>query len=204
MTLIYKLAYWAGTIAQVVIRYPYQKTAREGVKTGQRLSRTETTPLGMMTLVAGVIPLVYTLTPWLDWANYHLPVWLGIIGLLLLVCSLFIFWRAHFDLKEKWSPTLEIRADHTLVTSGIYRLVRHPMYLSQLLWVIAQFLLLQNWLAGPLDLLFFIPFYLLRAPAEEKMMLDHFGDLYRDYMKKTGGLIPKGKGIGDKGNGEGT
>ena len=194
MTLIYKIAYWAGMIAQIVIRYPYQKTTREGVKTGLRLSHNEDILLGMMTLVALVIPLVYTLTPWLDWANYHLPVWLGIYGLLLLACSLFVFWRAHFDLKANWSPTLEIRADQTLVTSGIYRLVRHPMYLSQLLWVIAQMLILQNGLAGPLDLLFFIPFYFLRAPAEEKMLLERFGDAYQNYMKRTCGLIPKGKG----------
>jgi protein-S-isoprenylcysteine O-methyltransferase Ste14 len=50
---------------------------------------------------------------------------------------------------------------------------------------------LQNWLAGPLDLIFFIPFYLLRVQAEEKMMLDRFGDQYREYMKNVGGLVPK-------------
>jgi protein-S-isoprenylcysteine O-methyltransferase Ste14 len=62
---------------------------------------------------------------------------------------------------------------------------------SQLLWVIAQILLLQNWLAGPLDLLFFIPFYFLRVPTEEKMLLEAFGDPYREYMKKVGGVLPK-------------
>ena len=65
------------------------------------------------------------------------------------------------------------------------------MYASQWLWVIAQILLLQNWLAGPIDLLVFIPFYLLRVQAEEKMMLETFGDQYRQYMKETGGVIPK-------------
>ena len=79
------------------------------------------------------------------------------------------------------------------MTDGIYRFVRHPMYLSQLLWAIAQILLMQNWLAGPLNLLFFIPFYFLRTFAEEKMMHDRFGDAYRDYMNDTGGLIPRGK-----------
>ncbi|MCX6047580.1 MAG: isoprenylcysteine carboxylmethyltransferase family protein, partial [Chloroflexi bacterium] len=97
----------------------------------------------------------------------------------------------HMDLKSNWSPTLEIRQDHTLVTTGIYRYIRHPMYASQWLWVIAQILLLQNWLAGPLNLLIFIPFYFLRVPAEEKMMLDTFGDQYRAYMQKVGGVLPK-------------
>lgn len=191
MTLLYKLVYWAGMLAEVVIRYPYQKTAREGVKTDQRVSRTETILLTLMTLVALVIPLVYSLTPWLDFANYHLSAWMGVGGMLLLVFSVFIFGRAHRDLKTNWSPSLEICRDHTLVTDGIYRIIRHPMYLSQSIWVIAQILLLQNWLAGPLDLLFFIPYYFLRVRAEEQMLLDAFGDAYREYMKKTGGLVPK-------------
>ena len=193
MTLLYKLAYWAGVIAQIVIRYPYQQTAKTGVKTEQRVSRTENILLVLLTVFAGLIPLVYSIGHWLDFANYRLPVWLGLCGLLLLLCSLFVFWRAHFDLKANWSPSLEIRLDHTLVTNGIYRLVRHPMYLSQLIWALAQILLLQNWLAGPLNLLFLIPFYFLRARAEEKMLLDRFGDEYRAYMDNTGGMIPKVK-----------
>jgi protein-S-isoprenylcysteine O-methyltransferase Ste14 len=68
------------------------------------------------------------------------------------------------------------------------------MYASQWLWCIAQILLLQNWLAGPLNLILFIPFYLLRVQAEEKMMLDAFGDEYRAYQRKTGGVIPKLEG----------
>ena len=69
--------------------------------------------------------------------------------------------------------------------------ILHPMYASQFLWVIAQPLLLQNWIAGWLDMLIFIPFYFLRVRAEEKLMLDSFGDQYREYIKKVGGVIPK-------------
>jgi len=52
-------------------------------------------------------------------------------------------------------------------------------------------LLLQNWIAGFANLLIFIPFYMLRVQAEEKMMVDTFGDEYREYMKRTGGVLPK-------------
>jgi protein-S-isoprenylcysteine O-methyltransferase Ste14 len=109
----------------------------------------------------------------------------------ILAGSLVVFYFSHRDLIANWSPTLEIRKDHTLITSGIYAFIRHPMYASQLLWVIATPLLMQNWLAGPLYLLFFIPYYFLRVGAEEKMMLDTFGSQYRDYMDKVGGLFPK-------------
>lgn len=50
------------------------------------------------------------------------------------------------------------------------------------------------WLAGPAGLLCFIPFYFLRVPAEEKMMLETFGDRYRDYIKTTGRVFPRLRG----------
>ena len=90
-----------------------------------------------------------------------------------------------------WSPSLEIREKHELITRGIYGVIRHPMYASQWLWVIAQPLLLQNWLAGVVNLVIFIPFYFMRVKAEEALMLDSFGEQYREYMKKTGAVLPK-------------
>ncbi|MCL6613199.1 MAG: hypothetical protein K6U03_01040 [Firmicutes bacterium] len=61
-------------------------------------------------------------------------------------------------------------AKQQLVTQGIYGTIRHPMYASQLLWGIAQALLLQNWIAGPAGLAAFLPLYLVRVPREERMM----------------------------------
>lgn len=187
----FKIVYWVGIFIEMAIRAPLQKAWKAAAKTDQRVSQTERALLGILFLVMFFIPLIYSVTNWLDFADYQLPIWMGWLGVFLLTCALFIFVRAHIDLKANWSPTLEIRQDHTLVTNGIYRFIRHPMYASQWLWVIAQILLLQNWLAGPLDLLFFIIFYTLRVQVEEKMMLDTFGDEYRVYMEKTGGVIPK-------------
>jgi len=187
---VLKIAYWLGMLIEIIVRAPYQKTARDAAKTDQRASMTENLLLGLLTMVMLVIPLIYSVTDWLDFANYNLPGWWGWAGVLLLAGSLLVFARAHTDLKNNWSPTLEIHSGHTLVTNGIYRFIRHPMYASQLLWALAQILLLQNWLAGPLHLVFFVPFYLLRVRAEEKMMLDTFGEPYRLYAKKVGGVFP--------------
>jgi protein-S-isoprenylcysteine O-methyltransferase Ste14 len=65
------------------------------------------------------------------------------------------------------------------------------MYASQWLWVIAQPLLLQNWIAGWSNLFVFILFYFLRVKAEEQLMLEQFGDQYRSYMKKVGAVFPR-------------
>ena len=145
----------------------------------------------MLSFGSFLVPIVYAVTNWLDFANYRLPAWAGWLGVLLAAGAVFLFWRGHADLGLNWSPSLEIREEHELVTQGIYRVIRHPMYASQWLLVLAQPLLLQNWIAGFLGLLAFIPFYFLRVSAEEQMMLEEFGDQYRAYMQKVGGILPK-------------
>lgn len=189
--LIFKIAYWIGLVVQFAIRAPFNRTWKSGAKTVQRISVTETILLGLLMIGNLVLPSIYSFTNWLDFANYNLPLWMGWLGVALMACALFIFWRSHTDLKSNWSPSLEIRADHTLITNGIYRSIRHPMYASQWVWVFAQILLLQNWIAGPIGLLVFTLFYFLRVSAEEKMMLETFGDQYREYMIKTGSVIPQ-------------
>jgi protein-S-isoprenylcysteine O-methyltransferase Ste14 len=65
------------------------------------------------------------------------------------------------------------------------------MYAAHLLWAIAQGLLLENWLAGWTFLVVFVPLYLLRVPKEEQLMLERFGEHYRQYMNRTGRIIPR-------------
>jgi protein-S-isoprenylcysteine O-methyltransferase Ste14 len=188
---LFKICYWAGIMIEIAIRAPLQKAWKATPKTDRRVSQTEKILLNLLWVVMLILPLIYSATNWLDFANYSLPPWMGWLGIFLLACALLVFARAHLDLKANWSPTLEIFEGHTLVTNGIYRYIRHPMYASQWLWVIAQILLLQNWLAGPPDLIFFIFFYIWRVRAEEKMMLETFGNRYQEYMQKTGRVIPK-------------
>ncbi len=190
---LFTIIYWLGIVAEIIIRAPYQKSRKTAARSEQHVSTTENVLLFLLLLGMFIMPLIYSVMDWLAFADYTLPDWLGWLGVVLLVAALFLFARAHTDLKANWSPSLEIYAGHTLITDGIYRYIRHPMYASQWVWVIAQSLLLHNWLAGPLDLLIFIPFYLLRVRAEEKMMLATFGEQYRAYMARTGGVMPKVK-----------
>lgn len=142
--------------------------------------------LGML-----VLPLIYTFTPWLRFADYHLPavwIWLGIV---IYLAGQWLIFRSHVDLGQNWSATLEIRQGHSLVTQGVYRTIRHPMYAGHWLWGVAQSLLLQNWLVGFSMLVCLLPMYLIRTPREEQMMLDEFGAEYREYMKHTGRIIPR-------------
>jgi protein-S-isoprenylcysteine O-methyltransferase Ste14 len=189
--LVYKIAFWVNTVLQLVIRAPFGMSTRSRKKTERRVSPTENILLSLLTISAGILPLIYSVTNWLAFANYALPAWMGWLGIFIMAGSLLIFWRAHYDLKANWSPSLELYEGHTLITNGIYRYIRHPMYASLLLESIAQMFLLQNWVAGPISIIVFILFYTFRSKAEEKMMLERFGDQYREYKKATGGILPK-------------
>jgi len=183
--------YFLALIIEIIIRVPLNRLRQQEKMSERRVTGQEQFLLGLLTLGGFIAPVIYAATNWLDFANYHLPAWAGWLGVLLTAGALFIFWRAHADLGLNWSPSLEIREKHELITRGIYGVIRHPMYASQWLLVIAQPLLLQNWIAGFLNLLVFIPFYLLRVRAEEQMMVEIFGDQYRTYMQKVGAVFPK-------------
>ena len=89
-----------------------------------------------------------------------------------------------------WSASLKIREKHTLVTAGVYRLIRHPMYSSFLLLAFAQFLLLSNWFAGLAGTAGALALFAFRVEREEKMMTDLFGAEYSTYMTRTKRIIP--------------
>ncbi len=188
---LFEAVYWLALVGEVIVRAPFQKHWKSAARIDRRVTRTDRTLVSLLWITMIILPLIYSVTDWLDFADYRLPGWMGWLGIVLLGGALVVFALAHKSLKSNWSPTLEIYEGHTLVTDGIYRYIRHPMYASQWLWGMAQMLLLQNWIAGPVNLLYFIPFYFLRTRAEERMLLDVFGDRYRELMKRTGGVIPR-------------
>ncbi len=188
---IFTAIYFIALVIETVIRAPINKMRRQEKMSEQRFTDQEKILLGLLLLGGVIAPIIYAATDWLDFANYTLPAWAGWLGVLLIAGAIFVFWRAHADLGLNWSPTLEIREKHELITRGIYGVIRHPMYASQWLLAIATPLLLQNWIAGFLNLLVFIPFYFLRVKAEEQLMMERFGDQYRAYMQKVGAVFPK-------------
>ena len=188
---IFTAIYFVAIVAEMVIRAPINQKRKQEKVAESRYDTQEKVLLLLLSIGMFFVPIIYAATDWLDFANYSLPIWARWLGVLLIGLALFVFWRAHADLGLNWSPTLEIREHHALVTQGIYGVIRHAMYASQWLWVIAQPLLLPNWIAGFLNLLVFVPFYFLRVREEEKLMLEQFGEQYRSYMQKVGGVLPR-------------
>jgi protein-S-isoprenylcysteine O-methyltransferase Ste14 len=117
------------------------------------------------------------------------PAWLRWSGFGLGIISVGLFAWTHTILGRFWSPYLQLRPGHRLITDGPYARIRHPMYSAIVGWLMALGLVAANWIAlifaglGALN-------FLLRIQGEEKMMLQQFGDEYREYMKRTGQLLP--------------
>ncbi|MDP8951325.1 MAG: protein-S-isoprenylcysteine O-methyltransferase [Actinomycetota bacterium] len=182
----------------MAIRAPHERQRRRTRMAVDCVTGLERLLVGLVFVGLFFIPAVYSLTRWLDKADYRLsprakgPV--GELGAVILAVAVWMFWRSHADLDRNWSPSLQLREGHALVTEGVYRSIRHPMYASTWLWGIAQASLLQNWIAGWAGLVLFLPLYVLRVPREEQMMLEQFGEAYREYMDRTGRVIPRLKG----------
>ena len=186
----FEVIFLAGFVVGSVIRKIFT-AGRRGIKAEKKCGGVLDIILVGTAGVGMAVPLLYLFTPWLDFANYTLPEWCGWVGTGVFAGAIFMLWRSHADLGRNFSATLRITGQHSLVTIGVYRNIRHPMYTAHLLWAIAQGLLLANWIAGWAFLVLSIPLYLARIPKEERMMLEHFGEQYRSYMSRTGRLIPR-------------
>jgi protein-S-isoprenylcysteine O-methyltransferase Ste14 len=186
-----EIAYIVGLIASAAIRVVYTTPYKKSTVSDDRRSATDIVLMILSSFGLIFLPLVYLLTPWLDFADYSLRPWAGWAGVVILVVALWLLWRSHVDLGRNWTPTLQILGEHSLVSHGVFGTIRHPLYAAHLLLGAAQLLLLQNGVAGPSMLVTMLPVYVYRAPREERMMLDHFGDSYRAYMKRTGRLMPR-------------
>jgi protein-S-isoprenylcysteine O-methyltransferase Ste14 len=146
-----------------------------------------------MLLAASILgALLYAVDPGaMAWGQLSLPGWLRWLGAGLAAPALFLFAAVLRALGRNFSTTLTISPEQTLVTSGPYRWVRHPMYSAFVLLWIAFFLLSANVFVAVTGLTAYALVMALRTPREERMMIRRFGDEYRAYMERTGRFLPR-------------
>ncbi|HYU43748.1 MAG TPA: protein-S-isoprenylcysteine O-methyltransferase [Vicinamibacteria bacterium] len=163
-----KAAILVSSIVMVIVRAPHGQRSR-GVKVVK--SRKGKLEIILLTLawLGFFVPFLWIATRLLAFADYPLRPVPFIAGILCLAVGLWLFHRSHADLGTNWSITLEVREGHRLVTHGIYRHVRHPMYLALLLYSLGQTLVIPNWVAGPSYLVAFGVLFVLRVGPEERL-----------------------------------
>jgi protein-S-isoprenylcysteine O-methyltransferase Ste14 len=86
---------------------------------------------------------------------------------------------------------LKLGEEHKLITTGPYSRIRHPMYTYFTIMVISTALISANLFVGVFGILTWTLLYLVRVGDEEAMMLEQFGEEYKQYMERTGRLFPK-------------
>lgn len=119
---------------------------------------------------------------------YQLSI-INCIGVAMVVCGTIIRIVARSTLGKQFTHGLKTIENHSLVTSGIYRYIRHPSYTGLLLIHPGTGLLFGSTF-GFLIMLLFFPTILYRIRVEEKMLLEEFGEDYLEYTKRTKKLIP--------------
>ena len=184
-----KAAILLSSIVMVVIRAPHGQRSR-GVKVAK--SRKGTLEVVLLTIawLGFFVPLFWIATPWLAFADYPLRPLPFAAGVACLAVGLWFFHRSHANLGTNWSVTLEVREKHQLVTHGIYRRIRHPMYMALGLYSVGQALVVPNWVAGPSYLVAFGLLFVLRLGPEERMMREEFGADYDAYAARTSRIVP--------------
>ena len=186
----FKIATGILLLMQAVTRARYRKV-RETVRRGSIRHEGRERVIYVLVSVAWVVVVLYPVTSWLDRFHIPIPGWIRWVGSGILLIGNLLFWWSHAALGRNWSPVTEIRVGHQLVTSGPYRYIRHPMYAAFFLAGIGLSLLTANWVVACAYLGSVTLMYVLRVSSEEEMMLEQFGDAYRDYMDRTGRLVPR-------------
>jgi protein-S-isoprenylcysteine O-methyltransferase Ste14 len=114
---------------------------------------------------------------------------MNIVGVVLFIISLIVRINSILTIDKNYSWTLEIRDNHKLVTNGIYRYVRHPIYLGSIIGAISIPIYALSF-TGFLISLLAIPLFSYRIRIEEEMLVEEFGDEYIKYQEHTRKLFP--------------
>ena len=179
-----------ATVVMMAIRASLGHRSRS-VKVAKSYKTPREIVLLVLAWVGFFVPLIWVASPAFWFAEYQLRASPLVAGVTCLVISLWLFYRSHADLGTNWSITLEVREGHRLITQGVYRAVRHPMYSALLLYSVGQALVIPNWVAGLSNLVAFAVVFALRIGAEERMMSQQFGNEYAAYTARTKRLIPR-------------
>ena len=203
LEIFFKIAFFAVlfSFAYVMTAYTRKAKARkEDTATRVQMHEEYEVPLLLRLRQIFGIPfylgiLVWTFAPkFMEWSVLALPVWARWAGLAVGLLSVFLNAWSHRTLSERlgedFDPVLRLHKVPALVKEGPYAKMRHPIYLAFLMMQISVLLLTSNWFIGFCGIAIIVSVIAIRIPEEEKLLIEQFGDEYRDYMKTTGTLLP--------------
>jgi protein-S-isoprenylcysteine O-methyltransferase Ste14 len=135
--------------------------------------------------------IAYMINPaWMAWSSMPLPVWLRWTGAVFSALAIALLVWTLPTLGKNLTDTVVTRREHTLVTRGPYRWIRHPFYVCMALMTLGSALVTANWFILGSGVVVF-SLLALRSRVEEEQLAARFGDAYLDYRKRTGRFLPK-------------
>lgn len=99
------------------------------------------------------------------------------------------FW-AKFSLGKQFDYEVKLQKQHELVTTGIYSVLRHPMYTGYLLVWLGSVMMLSSFYGFLALITLVFPAFIIRIRVEEKLLLKHFKLKYKNYSCNTWRIIP--------------
>jgi len=147
---------------------------------------------GLLGMLGFLSMIAYAINPnWLAFASLSFPVWLRWTGVGIALVGFALLQWAQVTLGKSWSDTPRMMKEQNLITSGPYRTIRHPIYTAFILILGSPLFISSNWLIGLCWAGMTILEVISRIGFEESLMLEYFGEQYREYIRKTGRLLPR-------------
>ncbi|MFN0278131.1 MAG: methyltransferase family protein [Pyrinomonadaceae bacterium] len=162
--------------------------------------------IGLALQLAGIglalIPRIPFASPMID-QHFEINVGVQITAIFLAVSSVWLVASAIRELGKQWSIQARLIEGHKLVTSGVYNMVRHPIYTAMLGMLLATGFVVSNWIALATAVIVFLIGTKIRTNIEESLLREAFSDEFEEWKAKVPGLIPFMKaissGISEKG-----
>lgn len=187
--LLVGVAYLVG----VVVLYWFRRERFWGPRAGGRTLKQEGRDASFWWIVIGMIAAFFL--PPIEYLNLpavlpHLN-WMEMAGLILIFTGSTLFIWARRTLGKFYSGHVSVVEGQPLVTSGPYRLIRHPAYAGYLLIAFGISLGYSSFLGLVVIPLVLLPSVIYRSSVEDKLLAEHFGEQYSQYAEKVARLIPR-------------
>jgi len=114
----------------------------------------------------------------------------AVVAILLAIASIWMVLTAVRTLGEQWSLSARLIDGHRLITSGPYRLVRHPIYTGIFGLALATGLVLTRWIPFGVGIFFLALGTVIRVRVEERLLREQFGNEFETYARRVPAVIP--------------
>ena len=181
-------------LSSLSISIYFRRTAQKG--SGDKINRRQEGNITMVMLRGGgliiwISVVAYILYPAaVSWSLIIFPSWVVWIGAAASAVSVLLLVWMFNSLGKNITDSVTIRNEHSLVTSGPYRYIRHPLYVFGALLFLSISLIMGSWFIPLVG----IPIYAIliyRTGIEEEMLTERFGNKYTQYMERTGRFFPR-------------